>query len=190
MPPRGLFRVSRARPSLARIGLVHGIAILLLSAILAVPAAAATNPEAGGEKGKTPQLQEPGKLHPQLPKSVEVESNESAPAVEPVKLDGPSIPEGLPEISGEAQPPSMIAEADLVPTDAGDLGLRIPPALASGFIAGQSKEIKTERTPSTKMFANPDGSKSAKVYGSAIHYTDAKGILQEIDTSLVTTDRG
>ncbi|MGI8427287.1 MAG: DNRLRE domain-containing protein, partial [Actinomycetota bacterium] len=56
---------------------------------------------------------------------------------------------------------------------------------ASHFVEGKSKELVAERTPNAKVFENLDGTKTAKVYGSAVHFKDAGGKWNDIDPKLV-----
>ncbi|MGH2810959.1 MAG: hypothetical protein ACRDIA_08775, partial [Actinomycetota bacterium] len=61
---------------------------------------------------------------------------------------------------------------------------------ASHFVEGKSKELPGERKPNAKIFANPDGTKTAKVYGSPVHFKDPQGNWSEIDPKLIPDGAG
>ncbi|WP_432075725.1 DNRLRE domain-containing protein [Streptomyces wuyuanensis] len=57
-------------------------------------------------------------------------------------------------------------------------------APGTGFDPQRSAEDRTERTATTKEFRNPDGTRTTRVYTEPVHYRDASGAWQEIDTEL------
>ncbi|MGH2771674.1 MAG: hypothetical protein ACRDIU_00820, partial [Actinomycetota bacterium] len=61
---------------------------------------------------------------------------------------------------------------------------------ASHFVEGKSKELPGERKPNAKIFANPDGTKTAKVYGSPVHFKDPQGNYSEIDPKIIPDSAG
>jgi RHS repeat-associated protein len=56
-----------------------------------------------------------------------------------------------------------------------------------GYIEGISTEILSERKADTKIFRNPDATLTARVYSGPVHYRDASGAWQDIDTSLIAS---
>jgi YD repeat-containing protein len=60
-----------------------------------------------------------------------------------------------------------------------------PQKTLTGFVPGVSTEIVSERRAAAKIFANPDGTRTARVYSGPIHYQDASGAWKDIDTKLV-----
>ncbi|MFJ4498584.1 DNRLRE domain-containing protein [Streptomyces sp. NPDC088864] len=59
---------------------------------------------------------------------------------------------------------------------------------ATGYDPDKSIEIPAERTATSKEFGNPDGTRTTRVYTEPVHYEDAAGTWQDIDTSLVPAD--
>ncbi|MFE7573475.1 DNRLRE domain-containing protein [Streptomyces sp. NPDC057521] len=55
----------------------------------------------------------------------------------------------------------------------------------TGYDPDESVEIPAERTSTSKEFGNPDGTRTTRVYTEPVHYEDASGTWQDIDTSLV-----
>jgi hypothetical protein len=95
-----------------------------------------------------------------------------------------------PDVKGQQNPVTGGAASELIDTDPNDKRFPAPGTSASRFVAGKSKEVKNERKLNAKIFANPDGTKTAQVSGSPVHYTDDKGALQEIDNTIVPTAKG
>ncbi len=58
----------------------------------------------------------------------------------------------------------------------------------TGFDPELSEELVDERTRFTKDFLNPDGTVTTRVYTEPVHFQDADGTWQEIDTTLVPAD--
>ncbi|OXM61365.1 LamG-like jellyroll fold domain-containing protein [Amycolatopsis vastitatis] len=54
----------------------------------------------------------------------------------------------------------------------------------------QQSEVVADRTPTTKVFANDDGSFTAHVYSTPVHYQTATGAWNDIDATLVRGDDG
>jgi hypothetical protein len=98
----------------------------------------------------------------------------------------PSVPKAPPGKSDT--PGAMPSSATSTPSD--KPAIAVPAVPGSSFVAGKSSEVKTERSLNAKTFANPDGTQSAKVYSSPIHYADDKGVLQEIDSTIVPAAKG
>lgn len=59
----------------------------------------------------------------------------------------------------------------------------------TGYDPARSVELPAERTATSEEFGNPDGTRTTRVYTEPVHYEDASGVWQEIDTSLVPADR-
>lgn len=57
-----------------------------------------------------------------------------------------------------------------------------PPAPAPGFIEGLSQEVPSLRERDVKVFANPDGSRTAE-FAPYLHYQDSSGDWKDIDLS-------
>jgi RHS repeat-associated protein len=64
-----------------------------------------------------------------------------------------------------------------------------PPAAKphTGFVPGLSTEVVSQRTADIKVFQNPDGTKTARIFSGPVHYQDPSGAWQEIDTDLITS---
>ncbi|GAB3955626.1 DNRLRE domain-containing protein [Streptomyces sparsus] len=59
---------------------------------------------------------------------------------------------------------------------------------AKGFDQEASKELPGARSRSTKEFANPDGTRTTRVYPEPVHYRDEAGEWKEIDPTLVPAE--
>lgn len=63
-------------------------------------------------------------------------------------------------------------------------------AAVKGFVEGLSKELTAERKAELKIFSNPDGTRTARVFSGPIHYRDGSGAWKDIDTKLVVSSPG
>ncbi len=87
---------------------------------------------------------------------------------------------------GEEVPPQdPLPPFEPSPQDA-ILGTTDPPAAPplTGYVEGESQEILEERTETRKVFQNPDGTRTLRLYPGPVHYRDSMGTLQEIDPRL------
>ena len=62
------------------------------------------------------------------------------------------------------------------------------PSAAGGAQAKVGREVVSLRTKSSKTFLRKDGQRVARVYGGAVHFKNAKGRWQNIDTQLRRSD--
>ena len=99
------------------------------------------------------------------------------PITSPPSDKPPSMPPGGPGFSpppppkAPTSPPGPVSQPAKKPVE--------------GFVAGRSSEVVAERSEQTKVFANPDGSRSARIFTEPVHYRDAGGRWQDIDNSVV-----
>jgi hypothetical protein len=82
-------------------------------------------------------------------------------------------PVGMPSPPAQPAPP---APAPAAPA---------PAPQRTGFVAGQSQELPGERTRFATVFANPDGTRTAKYGTRPVNFQAADGSWRPIDTNLV-----
>jgi RHS repeat-associated protein len=114
----------------------------------------------------------------------------------PPLADVASMPEGFGEWPSlvEATPPPVVADAELVdgPLEVTDAltGVEavdapaLPPFDHGGFVEGESSEVLDERTATMKVFDNPDGTQTARLFSEIVHVQDAAGAWVDVDTTL------
>jgi len=74
-----------------------------------------------------------------------------------------------------------------------DIGPSAPPApdaakakpVGQGYEEGRSRELPDERRADAKVFLNPDGTRTERIYGESVHFKGPDGKWQDIDTALV-----
>ncbi|WP_410595427.1 LamG-like jellyroll fold domain-containing protein [Amycolatopsis sp. lyj-23] len=120
---------------------------------------------------------------PQQPSGTAVGKSHQAPSALSAKQKGhaPGVAPGAPE-AGPKLPvvtPQLSDSERTVPT-AGDAGARTPDRKPR-----PTSEVVSGRTPTTKVFANDDGSFTARVYSTPVHYRTATGAWNDIDATLI-----
>ena len=114
---------------------------------------------------------------------------------------GPTAP-GSSSPAPPASPPTTVPPWDATPTGAPTPGTAPapPPAPgaptspatsgASGFDAASSVPIDAETTPTKVVYANPDGTKTAKISQAPVRFKDSAGKWTDFDLSLVARPDG
>jgi hypothetical protein len=203
MSSRGLFRrVSPIRTFIPAMPSLALLAIILPSPAWGVEAAASPETEAAA----APQPSATPKAEPS-PATPAAAPKEPAPSVSPAPTPKPGdSPPPLWDLLGTRSLKDMkdkatpAAKADDLDSIRGPVAGPITDEATGpaprgddwqgGFVAGQSKEIESERAIDAKVFLNPDGTRSAKVYAEPIHFADQSGKLKEIDNTIVPFEDG
>lgn len=107
-----------------------------------------------------------------------ITSPETKPAPEPVTGD-----------FSEASPPSLRTEPPPSPPR-GQADSRRVAAPQDSFSPADSMEVEAERQESAKVYANPDGTRTAQIFSSPVHYRDAGDAWRDIDTRVVPDESG
>lgn len=98
----------------------------------------------------------------------------------------PPLVDGVaPDIVEEATLPDLPVETvdRLAGIDAADAPA-LPAFEHAGFVEGESVEVLGERTATTKVFDNPDGTQTARLFSEIVHVQDATGAWIDVDTRL------
>lgn len=116
---------------------------------------------------------------------------------DPAPIEPGQIPSFLPP--ADARPPELTRAQDIrsgdVPPPKGHPGVHDraagdPDEPAPGFVEGHSKEDLSARRLDAKVFDNPDGTQTVRLYPKAVHFEDARGGMSEIDHNLQSTASG
>lgn len=96
----------------------------------------------------------------------------------------PSVPE--PEVS------PLVPEGDFsnAPPTVSETPWKVPDVAADSFDAENSTVIESETTTTRLVFANPDGTRTAKLSAGPVRYQDGSGTWRDIDLSLVARPDG
>lgn len=63
-------------------------------------------------------------------------------------------------------------------------------SVLKGYVEGVSQELPGQRQPNAKIYRNPDGTKTARVYSGPIHFQDETGTWKEFDTRVLPDPTG
>ncbi|MFN8036450.1 MAG: DNRLRE domain-containing protein [Acidimicrobiia bacterium] len=93
------------------------------------------------------------------------------------------------------RPPSGARKLDARPSEAKivlEPSNFVPPAseIPHGFDASKSKEAAADRTENSKVYDNPDGTRTRRIYSGPVHCKDESGSWKDIDVSLEPGSNG
>lgn len=110
------------------------------------------------------------------------------PPIESPRTDlSPKMPPGSP--AAVADPPAATGQPP-VPVDPPNRPPPAPAEVGRGFVEGQSREVAAERDARTTVFENPDGTKTARLYGRPVRWREASsGPWREFDPAIQTGAR-
>jgi RHS repeat-associated protein len=111
----------------------------------------------------------------------------------------PANPQSARDLPGLSSPPLAKAKPDVpatgadvanIPPNPSQLATVRPRAKPSAFDPARSTVVEAETSPTQKVFANPDGTRTAQISPRPVRFRDVSGAWRDIDLSATTAPDG